>query len=232
MSANRARGGGMLVGPFLGLKPTDDGNLRFHVPLGLQGRIVEPAFRKEMSVAPSNVLRAYKADVRDTRLVMELGEGEAEVWGTSLYWITVSFKRGYDYYKHFRLARIHPKAVRIPRLLVKVCSECGETTYGDFCPTCGGRPESVKHSEVWRDREAEERLLGPFTEIMNQGGAVRFIGDRMEYRVPRLALHEYVVSASPSGKIFYLRVLHLPRGSGKGGEGPCRRGAPSAVNPS
>ena len=75
--------------------------------------------------------------------------------------------RGYDLYKHFRLAPMRD-AWRIPRITVEVCPACGEDVVEGVCLECGERVEKPRHLEVWRDREAVEELI-PVTGIRRGG---------------------------------------------------------------
>ena len=196
-----------LVGPFLSPIPRE-GYLSFMVPHSFIKPEAESVVRRGFQTSPDRILRAYKGRPRPG----ELSEEEL-AWG-GLYWLLVR-EAAYDYVKHFR-GSTRRGAFRIPRLLAKVCSKCGEPLYGNFCPECGRIVEEVRYLEVWRDGSARMRRLGPFKRLVRGPDAVIFLGDGEEYRVPKIIFHESVVSAVPSGSEFYIHVLEIPRG----GRGP------------
>ena len=203
MRASRRRR--YIVGPLLGPIPRG-GGLLFPLPAASRERVGEPALKMGFSTSPDKILRAYKAKPAPGEL-----SSEELAWGC-VYWLLVE-SSAEDYMKHFR-GSTRRGAYRVPRLLAKTCPRCGEPLYGDFCPECGERVEGCRYLEVWRDRLAVARVLGPFKTFTEAGNSVKFSGDGVEYEIPRIILHETILSVKPAGPLFYIRVLALERGGG------------------
>jgi len=187
-----------IVGPLLGPIPRE-GNLLFLLPAALRERVRESALKAGFSTSPNNILRAYKARPAPGELSTE------ELAWEYMYWLLVE-SSAEDYMKHFR-GSTRKGAYRIPRLLAKTCPKCGEPLYGDFCPSCGERVEECKYVEVWRDKFACLKVLGPFKTFSKQGNAVKFTGDDQVFEIPKIIFHETVLSVKPAGPLFYIRVL-------------------------
>ncbi len=93
------------------LGPFDDvyrqGSLLFlKVPEEYRGRVLEESLKPGLKISPDRISRAYKD---------KLGR----------HWILVEYEKGYDFFKHFKLAPKEKYAWRIPRITVEVCPRCG-----------------------------------------------------------------------------------------------------------
>jgi hypothetical protein len=88
----------ILLGPFSGVYRRG-GLLFFRTPEEYRDRILEEPLRPGLAISPDRIARAYKD-------------------GLGRYWILVEYVRGYDLYKHFRLAPMR-NAWRIPRITVE-----------------------------------------------------------------------------------------------------------------
>lgn len=186
-----------MVGPLLGPIP-HEGRLKFLVPTPLINNIRESALRGGLSISPTAIVRAYKARPAPD----EVSPDELD-WG-HLYWLLIE-SPSHDYVKHFR-GRARRGAYRIPRLLAKTCSKCGTPLFAGFCAECGERMPA-KYVEVWRDKFAAIKTLGPFNNVERDSLHVKFVGEAGEYRIPRLILHEVLLSAKYFKSKFYINIL-------------------------
>lgn len=203
------RGVKMVLGPFLGFV-TKGSLIFFNVPGRLSDMIVEHAFRDGLLISPRIIKQAYKIDVGYTKLSYRLSYRELEYWGSHLYWIRAEAERGYDLFKHFRLMKIHPKAVRIPRLIELRCKEHNTPlpTEGAFCAECNSNVAKPVKVEVWRDPAAREETLGPFKDVKRDNKYVNFIGKK-NFRIPKYAAKEIILTIVPSKYSFSVKILTL-----------------------
>jgi len=161
--------------------------LFFKVPEGLRGRVLEESLKAGLKISPDRIARAYKD---------RLGR----------YWILVEYERGYDFFKHFRLAPRDRYAWRIPRITVEACPECGEDIVEGVCLECSEKAEKPRHIEVWRDREAVEELI-PIQDIIESPSGLTILSRGVELKVPRQIIHEKMVSVLMRGGVVYTKLL-------------------------
>lgn len=176
----------MILGPFTEID-REGGSLRLVPDATYLDRIREYWFRSGLKISGDKILRAY-ADGRR-------------------YWIAIEFKKGYDLYKHLRLAEVAKHAKRIPRIVVEVCPKCGEGLVNGLCVNCG-EVEELRLVEVWRDPSAVEVKSGPFQGVVEEGGDVVFVG-RDSLRIPRWLVKYTVVSQRRDEEGVWLRILKL-----------------------
>jgi len=159
----------ILLGPFSDVYRRG-GLLFFKAPEEYRARILEGPLKPGLTVSPDRIVRAYKD-------------------GLCRYWILVEYERGYDLYKHFRLASMRG-AWRVPRITVEACPICGEDLVDGYCLECGEGVERPKHVEVWRDPEAREELMPLLAASRDQAGLTirsRNLKKRIERKLTRLA---------------------------------------------
>ena len=180
----------ILLGPFSGVYRRG-GLLFFRTPEEYRDRILEEPLRPGLAISPDRIARAYKD-------------------GLGRYWILVEYARGYDLYKHFRLAPMR-NAWRIPRITVEACPACGEDVVDGRCPECGEGVERPRHLEVWRDPEAVEELV-PVQDVESGPAGLAVRSGEGVLRIPRPLIHEALVSMVRRGDALYARLLRLPRG--------------------
>lgn len=177
----------VLLGPFSNVYR--EGNLLFFkVPEDCRDRILEESLKPGLKISPEKIVRAYKS---------RLGR----------YWILVRYERGYDLYKHFRLAPRDRYAWRIPRITVEACPRCGEDIVEGVCLECSEKIEKPKHLEVWRDREAVEELI-PIHSIKEDPSKLTILSRGVELKIPRQIIHEKIVSIVGS-RPAYVKILSL-----------------------
>ncbi|MEM3921815.1 MAG: zinc ribbon domain-containing protein [Nitrososphaerota archaeon] len=203
-----------LVGPLLGPIP-HEGRLKFLVPAPLIDRIGEPALRAGFSTSRDSIIRAYKARPAD-----EVSPDELD-W-ECLYWLLVE-TRAHDYVKHFK-GSLRRGAFRVPRLLARICPKCGEPLFGRFCGSCGELVGEPRYIEVWRDKSAAQALLGPFRAIQEGPEVMKFVGEGLEYSLPKLISRELILSARPCREGFYLHILRVEGGARSGRGQPLEQG--------
>jgi len=114
--------------------------------------------------------------------------------------------RGYDFFKHFKLAPRDRYAWRIPRITVEACPECGEDIVEGVCLECSEKAEKPRHIEVWRDREAIEELI-PIQDIIESPSGLTILSRGVELKVPRQIIHEKMVSVLMRGGVVYTKLL-------------------------
>ena len=161
--------------------------LLFRVPQEYRGKVLEESLKEGLKISAERIARAYKD---------KLGR----------YWILVEYERGYDLYKHFRLAPKEKYAWRIPRITVEACSRCGEDIVGGVCLECGEKVEKPRHIEVWRDREAVKELI-PIQDIVESSSGLTILSGEVELKVPRQIIHEKIVSIVRRGGEVYAKLL-------------------------
>ncbi|MCL7386985.1 MAG: hypothetical protein LZ166_05620 [Thaumarchaeota archaeon] len=181
----------ILLGPFSDVYRR--GNLLFFkTPEEYRDRVLEDSLKPGLAISPGRIMRAYKD---------RLGR----------YWILVEYVRGYDLYKHFRLAPMRD-AWRIPRITVEVCPACGEDVVEGVCLECGERVEKPRHLEVWRDREAVEELI-PVTGIRRGVESLVIESETGQLEIPKGLIHERMLSIVRRGGLIYIKLLKLLEGS-------------------
>lgn len=177
----------ILLGPFSDVYR--QGSLLFlKVPGEYRGRVLEESLKPGLKISPDRIVRAYKDKL-------------------CRYWILVEYERGYDLYKHFRLAPRERHAWRIPRITVEVCPRCGEDIVEGVCLECSEKIEKPKHLEVWRDREAVEELI-PIHSIKEDPSRLTILSRGVELKIPRQIIHEKIVSIVGS-RPAYVKILSL-----------------------
>ena len=155
-------------------------------------KISERALRGALKLPPEKIVRAYKNR-------------------SGQYWILVEFERGYDLYKHFKLKERDRYAVRLPRIVLDVCPNCGGDIVEGICVECGREVERPKRVEVWRDRFAEEEVVGPINSVEEDFHALTFKTSEDEIRIPRHVVKEFVISLVKRVDGVYLRWAHFRR---------------------
>ena len=165
--------------------------MKFTVPGDLRVRVREPVLRKGLTISPEKIYRAYKS--------------------RRGIWLLIEFERGYDLYKHFKLKEREKYARRVPRLVIEVCPECGEEIVQGFCLECGTEVEKVKYLEVWRDPWAKEVVVGPLAKIEDEGGALVIHFGSEQLKIPKILLHETLISLVKRGDSIYAKLLTLEK---------------------
>ena len=186
----------MLLGPFKSVSMEGE-LISLQVDPDYLDKVSESGVPFELKIHPRMVKRAYKAPP-STR------SGER-------YWILVEFERGYDLYKHYRLANRAKYARRIPRLVAKVCPSCGACLIDGLCPSCGDEVEKPRYLEVWRDPHVREELFGPVKSAEKTASELVFRSSSGEFRVRREVLHESIVSIVKAGDGAYVKYLRIPK---------------------
>jgi len=177
----------LLLGPFAKVHKSSESLLSFIVPKDLRDKIREPTLREGLKLSPDKIYRAYK--------------------GRRGLWLVVEFEKGYDLYKHFKLAEREIYARRVPRLVVEVCPKCGEEVVEGFCLECSTEVEKVNPLEVWRDPWAREVIVGPLSKIEEEDGfLVIYLGSE-QLRIPKIILHETIISLIKRGDGVYAKLL-------------------------
>jgi ribosomal protein L32 len=148
---------------------------------------LEESLKPGLKISPDRIARAYK-----DRLCR--------------YWILVEYERGYDLYKHFKLAPLDKNAWRIPRITVEVCPRCGEDIVDGVCLECGEKIEKPKHIEVWRDPEAVEKMI-PVKNIRRGSEGYVIESDIGEVKIPRHILHEKIIAMVRSPRLVYVKLV-------------------------
>jgi len=176
----------ILLGPFSGVYRRGS-LLFFKTPEEYRDRVLENSLKPGLAISPDKIARAYKD---------RLGR----------YWILVEYAKGYDLYKHFRLAYKDRYAWRIPRITVEICPACGEDVVEGVCLECGEEIEKPRYLEVWRDPEAFEKLI-PLQNVMKNSLGLKMMSGGMELKIPKQILHERIVSIVKSGNALYVKLL-------------------------
>jgi len=176
----------ILLGPFSDVYRR--GNLLFFkVPEEYRDRILEDPLKPGLAISPDKIIRAYK-----DRLCR--------------YWILVEYEKGYDLYKHFRLAPKDKHAWRMPRITVEICSACGEDVIEGMCLECGEKVEKPRHLEVWRDPEAVEELI-PVISIKRGRESLIIESETSQLEIPREIIHEKILSIVRKGGSIHIKLL-------------------------
>jgi len=178
----------IMVGPFEDVYRDGD-LLFFKVSQQYRDRILEEPLKTGLKISPKRIARTYKD---------RLGR----------YWMLVEYEKGYDLYKHFRLAPRDRYAWRIPRITVEVCPRCGEDIVEGVCLECGEKVEKPRHMEVWRDPEAIEELI-PIQSITKSSSRLTILCGEEELRVPIQIIHEKIVSIIRSGDTIHIKLLRF-----------------------
>jgi len=178
----------IMLGPFSNVYR--QGNLLFFkVPEECRDRILEESLKTGLKISPDRIARAYKDKLYR-------------------YWILVEYERGYDLYKHFKLAPKDKNAWRMPRITVEVCPRCGEDIVGGVCLECGENVERPRHIEVWRDPEAVEELI-PVVSIRRGRENITIQSRTSLFEIPREILHEKIVSIVRRNGSIYVKLLKI-----------------------
>ena len=177
----------LLIGPFAEVHRASESLLKFTVPRDLRERVREPALRDGLKISPDKIYRAYK--------------------GRRGIWLIIEFERGYDLYKHFKLAERERYARRIPRLVIGVCPRCGEEVVQGLCLECNMEVERVRYLEVWRDPLAREVIVGPLAKIEEEGSVLIIHLGSERLKIPKTLLHETLVSLVKRADGIYAKLL-------------------------
>jgi hypothetical protein len=178
----------ILLGPFSDVYR--HGNLLFFKALEeYRDRILEKSLKPGLKISPDRIARAYKDKLYR-------------------YWILVEYERGYDLYKHFKLAPRDKNAWRIPRITVEVCPRCGEDVVDGVCLECGEKVERPRHIEVWRDPEAIEELI-PVVSIRRGREEITIQSRTSLFKIPREMVHEKIVSIVRRNRSIYIKLLKI-----------------------
>jgi hypothetical protein len=178
----------IMLGPFSNVYR--HGNLLFFkAPEEYRSRVLEESLKTGLRISPDRMARAYK-----DRLYR--------------YWILVDYERGYDLYKHFKLAPRDKNAWRIPRITVEVCPRCGEDVVDGVCLECGEKVERPRHIEVWRDPEAIEELI-PVTRIKRRSQNITLQSGTSLFKIPREIIHEKIASIVRKDESIYVKLLKI-----------------------
>jgi len=178
----------ILLGPF-GDVYRRGSLLFFKTPEEYRDRVLENSLKPGLAISPGRIMRAYKD---------RLGK----------YWILVEYAKGYDLYKHFRLAYKDRYAWRIPRITVEICPACGEDVVEGVCLECGEKIEKPKHLEVWRDPEAVEELI-PVTSIRKGHERFTIESEVSQLEIPKEIIHERIVSIVGKNGSIYVKLLKI-----------------------
>jgi hypothetical protein len=116
--------------------------------------------------------------------------------------------RGYDLYKHFKLAPRDKNAWRIPRITVEVCPRCREDIVDGVCLECGENVERSGHLEVWRGPEAIEELI-PVVSIRRGREEITIQSGTSLFKIPREMVHEKIVSIVRRNRSIYVKLLKI-----------------------
>jgi len=175
------------------LGPFDDvyrqGSLLFlKVPEEYRGRVLEESLKPGLKISPDRISRAYKD---------KLGR----------HWILVEYEKGYDFFKHFKLAPKEKYAWRIPRITVEVCPRCGGDIVEGVCLEYGEKIEKPRHIEVWRDGEAVEELI-PVVSIKRRRENLTIESENSLLEIPRQIIHEKIISIVRRG-VVHVRLLRF-----------------------
>jgi len=186
----------MLLGPFKSVSMEGE-LISLQVDPDYLDRVSESGMPFELKIHPGMIKRAYKAPP-STR------SGER-------YWILIEFERGYDLYKHYRLAARAKYARRVPRLVARVCPSCGTCLIDGLCPSCGDEVEEPRYMEVWRDPYAREELFGPVKSAERTASELVFRSSSGEFRIRREILHESITSIIKRVDGAYVKLLKIAR---------------------
>lgn len=181
----------LFLGPFIDVYRFKDRLLLFKPDPAYRSRIGEKVLEAGLKISPDKIVKAYKNY-------------------SGRMWIIVEFKRGYDLFKHFKLADRDKHAWRIPRIIVRVCPSCGGDVVENLCLDCGGEVEKPRHVEVWRDKEAYEKLI-PVEKLKKEGGRIVIDTGSGEVSIPKHILYEKVVSIVRSSGSIYVKLLDFSR---------------------
>jgi hypothetical protein len=176
----------IILGPFSDVYR--HGNLLFFkAPEEYRSRILEESLKPGLKISPDRIARAYKDKL-------------------CRYWILVEYERGYDLYKHFKLAPRDKNAWRIPRITVEVCPRCREDIVDGVCLECGEKVEKPKHIEVWRDLEAVEKTV-LVKSIKRDSESYTIESDIGEVKIPRHIIHEKIIAMVRSSHLAYVKLV-------------------------
>jgi len=178
----------ILLGPFSGVYR--HGNLLFFkASEEYRSRILEESLKSGLKISPDRIARAYKDKL-------------------CRYWILVDYEKGYDLYKHFKLAPRDKNAWRIPRITVEVCPRCREDVVDGVCLECGENVERPRHIEVWRDPEAIEELI-PVVSIKRRRQNITIESQTSLIEIPKEIIHEKTVSIVRRNRSIYIKLLKI-----------------------
>jgi hypothetical protein len=178
----------ILLGPFSDVYR--HGNLLFFkASEEYRSRILEESLKTGLKISPDRIARAYKDKLYR-------------------YWILVEYERGYDLYKHFKLAPRDKNAWRIPRITVEACPRCGEDVVEGVCLECDENVERPRQLEVWRDPEAVEELI-PITGIKRRGENLTIESETSLLEIPKELIHEKIVSIVRRRGSIYVKLLKI-----------------------
>jgi hypothetical protein len=176
----------MMLGPFSDVYRHGK-LLFFKTPEEYRSRILEESLKPGLKISPDRIAKAYKDKL-------------------CRYWILVEYERGYDLYKHFKLAPRDKNAWRIPRITVEVCPRCREDIVDGVCLECGENVEKPKHVEVWRDLEAVEELIQVSSIKRGLKGLV-IQSENGLLEIPREIIHEKVIAVIRGPSSVSVRLL-------------------------
>jgi len=166
------------------------GNLLFFkVPEEYRNIVLEESLKPGLKISPDRIARAYKDKLYR-------------------YWVPVEYERGYDLYKHFKLAPRDRHAWRMPRITVEVCPRCGEDIVDGVCLECGEKVERPRHIEVWRDPEVIEELI-PVVSIRKEPENLIIESETSLFEIPKEIIHEKVVSIVTRNRPIYVKLLKI-----------------------
>jgi ribosomal protein L32 len=178
----------IMLGPFSNVYR--QGNLLFFkASEEYRSRVLEESLKPGLKISPGRIAKAYKDKLYR-------------------YWILVDYERGYDLYKHFKLAPRDKNAWRIPRITVEVCPTCGEDIVERVCLECGEKVGRPRHIEVWRDPEAVEELI-PITGIKRRGENLTIESETSLLEIPKEIIHEKIVSIVRKDESIYVKLLKI-----------------------
>ena len=178
----------IMLGPFSNVYRL--GNLLFFkASEECRDMILEESLKTGLKISPDRIAKAYKDKLYR-------------------YWILVEYERGYDLYKHFKLAPRDKNAWRIPRITVEVCPRCREDIVDGVCLECGENVERPGHLEVWRDPEAIEELI-PVVRIKRRRQNITIESQTSLIEIPKEIIHEKIVSILRRNELIHVKLLKI-----------------------
>ncbi len=185
----------LVLGPFIKVYRLGQNLLLFKPDPEYIDKILEEHLKTGLKISPGKIFRAYKN-------------------GRGKLWVMVEFMRGYDFFKHFKLAPKDKYAWRIPRIVVEVCPSCGGDIVDRLCLDCGEAVDRPKYLEVWRDPEAVEELI-PVDRLEESSNGLMIVSGEGGIIIDRHIWHEKIISIVRKDESVYARILVISGGSVK-----------------